>query len=110
MGTLYYGATAEPIAVADRLLAHLQLVTTTKFRRGECFSLSWRHGADQQGGRTSLWIHPAIAMRFVVDTAVTIDPELLHQISESASSTRGLVVDLTDPVDDLEAGYLLASA
>lgn len=33
MGMLFYGASAEPIFIEDRALAHLKVVIATKLRR-----------------------------------------------------------------------------
>ena len=49
MGYLFYGNTAEPIEIPDRLLAHLKVVVATKLRRSESFTLSWRHTEDIPG-------------------------------------------------------------
>jgi hypothetical protein len=64
MGTLYYGNTATPIGIEDRALAHLQVAIVTKLRRGESFTVSWTHPEDQQPGRSTLWLHPNIPLRF----------------------------------------------
>lgn len=105
MGQLFYGAMYEPIVIPDALLAHLQLVTATKLRRAECFTLSWRHSGDQPGGRTTIWLQPSIPLRFVFDAAesVPIDTGMLNRFAQEASSTRGLVIDLTTTLDEVEA-------
>lgn len=56
--------------IEDRALAHLKVVISTKLRRGESFTLSWRHPEGQSGGRSTIWLHPSIPLRFVFD-----DPE-----------------------------------
>ena len=58
VGTLYYGDSGTPIGIEDRALAHLKIAITTKLRRGESFTLSWRHTDDQPRGRSTLWLHP----------------------------------------------------
>ena len=41
MAQLYYGNSADPIEMPDRLLAHVKVVLATKLRRSESFTLSW---------------------------------------------------------------------
>jgi hypothetical protein len=63
MGRLIYDSTLEA-DFDDRLLAHLQIVIGTKLGKGESFYFSWRDAATTGNGRTSLWLHPAIPLRF----------------------------------------------
>lgn len=58
MGTLRYHN--EEFSFDDRLLAHVQIVISTKLRRGENFFLSWTVPAGGGSGRHALWIDPAI--------------------------------------------------
>ena len=92
MGTIYYGGEATAIEIEDRALAHLKVVISTKLRRGESFTLSWRHPDDQPRGRSTLWLHPSIPLRFVFD-----DPEptelsrtWLEELASSAHSSGGI--------------------
>lgn len=92
MGTLYYGDSGTPIGIEDRALAHLKVAITTKLRRNESFTFSWRHADDQARGRSTLWMHPSIPLRFVFDEPVR--PELnrawIDQLMRSANSTGGI--------------------
>ncbi|MGR0320672.1 DUF7882 family protein [Agromyces sp. ZXT2-3] len=92
MGTLYYGNTATAIGIEDRALAHLQIAIVTKLRRGESFTVSWQHPEDQPLGRTTLWLHPNIPLRFSFDDPEP--PELnrayLEELMRSANSTGGI--------------------
>lgn len=92
MGTLYYGESGTPITIEDRALSHLKVAITTKLRRGESFTLSWRHGPDQAPGRSTLWLHPSIPLRFVFDEPER--PELsrqwIEELMKSANSTGGI--------------------
>ncbi|WP_136708181.1 hypothetical protein [Agromyces sp. H66] len=94
MGTLYYGESGTPIGIDDRALAHLKVAITTKLRRGESFTLSWQHPDDQPRGRSTLWLHPSIALRFVFDDPET--PELsrdwVEALMRSANSTGGIML------------------
>ncbi|MGP3535336.1 DUF7882 family protein [Microbacterium sp. RD1] len=97
MGYLYYGNSSEPISMPDRLLAHIKVVVATKLRRSESFTLSWRH-LESEGGRTTIWIQPAIPLRFVFASPdpEILDQELLRELANAANSSRGLSVDLSD--------------
>lgn len=64
MGLLIYGPNSSEIELDDRLLAHLRLVIVSKMRNQESFALSWTVEADRGSGRESLWVHPAIPLRF----------------------------------------------
>lgn len=94
MGTIYYGGSAMPIHIEDRALAHLKVVIATKLRRGESFTVSWTHPDDQPRGRSTIWLHPSIPLRFVFD-----DPEpaelsrtWIEDLANSASSTGGILL------------------
>jgi len=95
MGHLYYGTSTESIRIPDRLLSHLKVVMTTKLRRSESFTLSWTH-VDGTPGRSTLWLQPAIPMRFVFDSAEpeTLNATVLKNMADLANSSAGLVVDL----------------
>lgn len=92
MGTIYYGGSATPIHIEDRALAHLKVVVATKLRRGESFTLSWRHPDDEPRGRSTIWLHPSIPLRFVFDEPDP--PELsrqwLEEMSQTANSSGGI--------------------
>ncbi|MCR2812594.1 hypothetical protein NQ166_02050 [Microbacterium sp. zg.Y1090] len=109
MGTLYYGGESTPVHIEDRALAHLKVVIATKLRRGESFTVSWRHPDDQERGRSTVWIHPSIPLRFVFD-----DPEptqlsrsWVEELASSANSSGGVMLvaehidtDAADVADD----------
>ncbi|WP_353816776.1 DUF7882 family protein [Agromyces zhanjiangensis] len=104
MGTLYYGNAGTPIGIEDRALAHLQVAVVTKLRRGESFTVSWQHPDEQPDGRSTLWLHPNIPLRFVFDDPEP--PELsrdyLEELMRSANSTGG--IQLVPEQIDAEAG------
>lgn len=95
VGTLYYGDSGTPVEVEDRALAHLKIAITTKLRRGESFMLSWRHGPDQPRGRSSLWLHPAIPLRFVFEEveAGELSRDWIEELMRSANSGGGIQLD-----------------
>jgi hypothetical protein len=92
MGTLYYGDSGTPIGIEDRALAHLKVAIVTKLRRGESFTLSWQHPEDQARGRSTLWLHPTIPLRFVFDTpdAPELSRDWVEELMRSANSTGGI--------------------
>ncbi|MBM3714716.1 MAG: hypothetical protein FJW64_03095 [Actinobacteria bacterium] len=96
MGHLFYGSSQRPVVMPDLLMAHIKVVIATKLRRGESFTLSWQHPQGEEAGRSTLWIHPSIPLRFVfasVDPEV-LDPAVLQRYATAANSSSGLIVDL----------------
>lgn len=92
MGTLYYGGSASPIHIEDRALAHVKVVIATKLRRGESFTLSWVHPDDQARGRSTIWLHPSIPLRFTFDEpeSPTLSRQWLEELAQTASSSGGI--------------------
>jgi hypothetical protein len=94
VGTIYYGGSATPINIEDRALAHLKVVIATKLRRNESFTVSWQHPDDQPRGRSTLWLHPSIPLRFVFDDPEA--PELsrawIEELASSANSSGGIML------------------
>lgn len=103
MAKLYYGTTTEPIRIDDRMLAHVKVVVATKLRRGESFTLSWVHGADEPVGRSTIWLQPSIPLRFVFESEQpeALDQNLLKRLANDANSSRGLSLDVA--LDELAA-------
>ncbi|MFG6402176.1 MULTISPECIES: hypothetical protein [unclassified Microbacterium] len=94
MGSIYYGGSGTPIPIEDRALAHLKVVIATKLRRGESFTLSWRHPDDQPNGRSTLWLHPSIPLRFVFDDPepAMLSREWVEELANSANSSGGIML------------------
>lgn len=101
MGLLFYGSSERPIRIPDRLLAHVKVVIATKLRRGESFTMSWRHPDDEEGGRSTIWIQPSIPLRFVFGSIEPemLDPALLQSFANSANSSSGLTIDIDADAD-----------
>jgi hypothetical protein len=95
VGTLFYGDSGTPIGIDDVVLAHLKIAITTKLRRGEPLMISWRHGDDQPRGRSSLWLHPAIPLRFVFDEPEppALDREWIEDLMRAANTAGGVQLD-----------------
>ena len=102
MGLLYYGGTSDPIEIEDRALAHLKVVIATKLRRNESFTLSWRHPEGAAPGRSTIWLHPSIPLRFVFEAP---EPPELHAewitaMAHSANTSGGITMvpeDMASP-------------
>lgn len=94
MGTIFYGGSATPIHIEDRALAHLKVVIATKLRRSESFTLSWRHPDDQPPGRSTIWLHPSIPLRFVFDDPepAELNPQWIEELARSANSSGGIML------------------
>lgn len=105
MGTIYYGGSATPIHIEDRALAHLKVVIATKLRRGESFTVSWQHPDDQPRGRSTIWLHPSIPLRFVFEDPepAQLSREWIEELASSASSTGGIQLVATHIESDDEA-------
>jgi hypothetical protein len=100
MGSIQYGSSIEPVHLDDRALAHLKVVLATKLRRNESFTLSWRHPQDEPGGRSTVWLHPSIPLRFTFDDPDTpqLNAKWIEELMHSANSTGG--ISLVDEVLD----------
>jgi hypothetical protein len=107
MGTIYYGGSATPIHIEDRALAHLKVVIATKLRRGESFTVSWQHPEDEPRGRSTIWLHPSIPLRFVFDEPEPppLSRQWIEDLAQSATSTGGvmLVAENIEPAPPHEA-------
>ncbi|MDP3949795.1 hypothetical protein [Microbacterium sp.] len=103
MGTLFYDGSGSPIHIEDRTLAHLKVVIATRLRRHESFTLSWKHPDGEPPGRSTIWLHPSIPLRFVFDDPQppTINGRWIEDLMNSVSSTGGifLVDEMTEPTD-----------
>jgi hypothetical protein len=99
MGTLLYGAPPAAHVCDDRVLAHLQIVITNKFRRGEGFLLSLDSDPVAGVGRRALWLHPNIPLRFQFEQVrmPMVNPAWVQLLAAEANSGRGLRM-LPEPV------------
>lgn len=91
---MYYGGSGTPIHIEDRALAHLKVVIATKLRRGESFTVSWRHPEGQPGGRSTVWLHPSIPLRFEFDAseAPDLSRTWIEELANSANSSGGIML------------------
>lgn len=102
MGLLYYDDSEEPVQIDDLALAHLKVVIAAKLRRNESFTLSWRHPDGERAGRSTIWLHPSIPLRFVFDepTPPPLQQERIAAMADSANSTGGIMIAAADLLAD----------
>jgi hypothetical protein len=92
LGTLHYGASRTSIRLEDRALAHLQVVITTKLRRGEGFLIQWDRPTESGSGRGGFWIHPNVDLTFEYDGGrePSLDHDELDRMMMAAAANGGL--------------------
>lgn len=88
MGVLIYGP-GQMLEFDDRLLAHLKIVIISKLRRHESFTLSYIHTRDGRSGRETVWLSPAIPLRFRFDTDAPIPVNRDWLAALTATAERG---------------------
>jgi len=100
MGKILYGPHEYTVEVDDRALAHLKMVIVAKLRRHEPFLLSWENDVTVGSGRGSLWIHPAIPLRFqfVGSRRPALNRDWMDLLLGSAG--QGELRILPEPTDD----------
>jgi hypothetical protein len=93
MGTMTY-ASHVTFEFDDRVLAHVELAILIKLRRREAFLFSWRDGLLDGGGRTAVWIHPAVGLRFQYRERPPgpVDRRWVDALLASAASPGGMVL------------------
>lgn len=98
VGTIFYGGSATPIHIEDRALAHLKVVIATKLRRSESFTVSWRHPENEPAGRSTIWLHPSIPLRFVFDDPepAELSRQWIEDLAQSANSSGGIMLVAED--------------
>jgi hypothetical protein len=91
------------IEIDDRLLAHLKVVIVTKLRRDEKFTFSWKYSVQDDEGRSTIWLHPAIPVQFVFgeDMAPELNREWLEALIATANTGDGLRL-VPEPVPGTE--------
>ncbi|WP_368497200.1 ATP-dependent DNA ligase [Herbiconiux sp. A18JL235] len=95
MGIFYYGE-GHQLELDDRTLAHLQAVIMTKLRRSESFALSWEHPLAAGSGRTSVWLNPAVPIRFALGgRAGGVNREWIGVLA--AAADRGELTIIPEP-------------
>ncbi|HEV7957273.1 MAG: ATP-dependent ligase [Microbacteriaceae bacterium] len=92
MGRLLYGGQEMEVEIDDRALAHLQIVITSKLRRGESFLFSWTDALSAGSGRSSIWIDHGIPLYFRYSSGGTaaINRDWISALMLSANTPTGL--------------------
>lgn len=116
MGVLHYGTESSPIHIDDRALAHLKVVIVSKLRRQESCTVSWQHPEEDGAGRSTIWVHPSIPVRFEFDDAVSVElnREWLEELAHSANALGGIALVSehvnSEPEPTARAGDLVTAA
>lgn len=99
MGFITYDGTSE-LHIEDRALAHLKIVIATKLRRHESFTLSWIHPDTDTLGRSTIWLHPSIPLRFTFESREQpqINAQWVEDLMQTANATGGIT--LVDEIVD----------
>jgi hypothetical protein len=93
VGQLIYGTTGTVVEIEDRTLAHLKVVMITKLRRAEGFAFSWEEALANGSGRSTIWMHPSVAVQFkFYGTRQPSNKLWLEELMNSANSSGGLHV------------------
>ncbi|MBL3685684.1 hypothetical protein D3248_01765 [Leucobacter zeae] len=92
MGHLIYANTSYEFD--DRVLAHVQAAVMRKFRKQECFLLSWAKGEEHGGGRVSIWMSPSIQVvfQFAGGRKPKLNKEWVAALEQLSHSPRGMVI------------------
>ncbi|MCU1508746.1 MAG: hypothetical protein JWQ12_1011 [Glaciihabitans sp.] len=92
MGTLRYDG--EEFDFDDRVLAHLQIVISTKLRRREDFFLSWAQGIERGSGRHAIWIDNGVPIHFYYhgSRVAMINREWVDALIVAAGKASGLML------------------
>jgi hypothetical protein len=94
MGQLIYGSTPTVVEIDDRALAHMKVVIIAKLRRSEGFVFSWDDEVSTRAGlgRSSVWLHPGIAIQFKFfgSRQPALNKQWLEDLMISANSSGGL--------------------
>ncbi len=98
MGLLVVDNQKPGVELDDRLLAHLKVVVFAKFRRHESFGFSWDH-ASASGGRTSIWFHESIPVKFVFfgGSAPDLNRAWIDELMIAANGASGLQLTKEPP-------------
>lgn len=94
MGSLIYGHPSIDIKLEDRVLSHLQVVFSDKLRRNEGFHFSWADHELAGGGRSTVWVHPAIPLyfRYAGSRVPSLNRTWLDEMTLSINSSTGLIL------------------
>ena len=113
MGKFIYENSTK-VDIEDRVLAHFQIVITSKLRRGEPFHFTWKDDASIGNGRTTVWVHPAanLVFKYYGSRRPSINPAWVDALAVAANSPSGLVLvpEPEAPADAADQRHLVAAA
>lgn len=103
MGKFVYNGD-QKVEIEDRALHHLQVVITTKLRRGEPFLFSWREDVSVGGGRSSVWISAVsdLVFKYSSPGQADLNRHWIEALAFTANSPTGLYL-LHEPGRDTKA-------
>ena len=99
VGTLHYDG--REYELDDRVLAHLQVVISTKLRRGENFFLTWIQPQERGSGRHTIWVDNGVPLHIYYNGSrlPAINRDWVEQLMLSAGRATGLQLgDEPEPV------------
>lgn len=99
MGQLIYDGEVLDLRVDDRALTHLQIVIVNMLRRDHRFVFSWKDDVLHGDGRSSIWLHPNVSLRFTFggSRVPAINRSWLEDLYAAATSGSGLVLTPEPP-------------
>lgn len=99
MGKFMYEGVVK-VDFDDRILAHLQIVVSSKLRRNEPFHFTWRDDVSLGQGRTAVWLHPrsSLVWKFYGSRMPRINPAWIEALMFAANSPNGLYL-VPEPAD-----------
>ena len=99
MGQLIYDGEVLDLRVDDRALTHLQIVIVNMLRRDHRFVFSWKDDVLHGDGRSSIWLHPNVSLRFTFSGSrvPAINRSWLEDLYATATSGSGLVLTPEPP-------------
>ncbi|MDQ0729000.1 ATP-dependent DNA ligase [Microbacterium sp. W4I20] len=91
MGKFIYESGSK-VEIEDRALTHLQLVMTSKLRRGEPFAFSWKEDMSIGGGRTTVWVNSgsSLVFKFVGSRQPSLNRNWIEALAFVANGPSGL--------------------
>jgi hypothetical protein len=92
VGSLHYDG--REFELDDRVLAHLQIVISTKLRRRESFFVTWIQPQERGSGRHTIWVDNGVPMHifFAGSRVPAINTNWIDEMMTSARRASGLQV------------------
>jgi len=91
---IYDTAGTDGYPIDDRLLAHVELAISVKFRRGESFAFTLAASDLKAGqGQRVFWMHPSIPVQFQYDHDrhdIVLNLRWVERLIEAAFTDTGL--------------------